>query len=769
MAGDLDAGFRGLVEGLVAAGQLTEPVTGVIPGELIATGGPPAQADDTPLRVLVVDDRPELRESLQALLDGEGGWRTQLAADGQEALDRLDQDGADIVLLDLIMPGLSGLEVIDRVAEAGIDTRIIVVSGEPTFEHVQRALTHGAVDFIRKPYEPGELLSTLARVRDALLLERRAREMEHRLLRSELLHRFVVDSSPDLVYMLDSDGRFAFLNHRAETLLGIPREELLGEHYEVLIPASERVTAEFLFDAHETGERVTRDAELLLLSRIPRGSDPRENLAPVAVTAMSIHADQGSGPGRRRIGTYGVIRDLSEQKRAEALIRFQTWHDQLTRLPNRSLFRDRVDVAVARARREGSLVAVMYLDLDRFKVINDTLGHSVGDRLLKAVAARLGSLIQEGDTLARFGGDEFGLLLPDVRSEEDVDAVAGKLLEGLAVPFQVDEHELYVAASIGIAVHPEAGDSAESLIRGADIAMYHIKARGKNGHQRFAPRMDDARSLQLSVDRELRNALLSDELEPYFQPQVDVETGEVVGVEALARWNHPQRGLVNPADFIPLAEETGLIIPVDQCIQRKACTAVAAWRAEGYPGLSLSMNLSAAQIQSADFVDSMLAMLEETGIGTGGIKLEITEGAIIREMDLIIPRLRRLAAHGVRIGIDDFGTGYSSLSWLQNFPVNTLKIDRSFVSDIRSDQSESSIVNAIIHMARGLGMEIIAEGVENEPQLRYLHVQGCRQVQGFLYSRPMSRVDLPGYLDGGTDSRTWLADAGQAPGRLAVS
>jgi diguanylate cyclase (GGDEF)-like protein len=454
-----------------------------------------------------------------------------------------------------------------------------------------------------------------------------------------------------------------------------------------------------------------------------------------------------------------VIRDLSERKRAEALIRFQTWHDQLTRLPNRSLFRDRVDVAVARARREGTAVAVMYLDLDRFKVINDTLGHSVGDRLLKAVAVRLGSMIREGDTLARFGGDEFGLLLPDVRSEEDVDAIARKLLERLAAPFLVDEHELFVAASIGIAVHPEAGDSAESLIRGADIAMYHIKGRGKNGHQRFTPEMNDTYSFQLSVERELRNALLGDELEPHYQPQVDVETGEVLGVEALARWNHPQRGLVNPADFIPLAEETGLIIPVDQCIQRKACIAVAEWRAGGYPGL--------AQIQSEDFVESMLAMLEETGVGTRGIKLEITESAIMREMDLIIPRLRRLAAHGVRIGIDDFGTGYSSLSWLQNFPVDTLKIDRSFVSDIRSDQAESSIVNAIIHMARGLGMEIIAEGVENEPQLRYLHTQGCRQVQGFFYSRPLPRADLRGYLDRGSAARARTFGSIGARGRLA--
>ncbi|HSG88578.1 MAG TPA: EAL domain-containing protein [Pseudomonadales bacterium] len=737
MDGGLDSGFEGLLEGLTTA---------VRP----ATTAAPAPAESL-LSVLVVDDRAELRESLCALLEDAGGYRISSAGGGLEALEVLsaEPEAIDLVLLDLVMPDCSGLEVIDRVRALGLDTRIIVVSGEPTFEHVQRALTRGAIDFIRKPYEPEELLSTIGRVRDRLVLERRAEEMERQLVRSELLHRFVVDRSPDLIYMLDGRGHFAFLNQRVETLLGFAREELLGAHYTALVPESQRAAAEYVFNERRTGDRASRDAELVLRSRVPRGPDRRGGEAPVEITSMGIWSEGADGP--RRIGSYGIVRDISERKRAEELIHFQAYHDQLTQLPNRALFKDRLELAIAQAQRHDKRLAVMFLDLDRFKVVNDSLGHSFGDRLLKAVAARLKGWIRRGDTLARFGGDEFCLLLPDVKSDDDVAQIGQKFIDKLATPFLVDEHELFVGASIGIAMYPEAGESAESLIQSADIAMYHIKGRGKNGFQFFSDRMNDKYASHLSVERELRNALLADELEPHYQPQVDVETGAILGVEALARWNHPRRGMVSPAEFIPLAEETGLIIPVDRCIQRKACLDVARWRAEGHEDLSLSMNISAAQIETDDFVDWMLALFEETGVGTRGIKLEITESVIMREMDLIVPKLRKLSARGVRIGIDDFGTGYSSLSYLQNFPVDTLKIDRAFVSDIRSDESESSIVNAIIHMAKGLGMDIIAEGVESDTQLRYLHTQGCRHVQGFIFSKPLARIDLTAFLCDGRD------------------
>lgn len=742
MTADLDTGFTSLAEGLQTLGRL------------------PAIEPTRTTSVLVVDDRASYRDSLVRLLELDGDYVVRSAEGGVEALAEIARACPDIVLLDLVMPDLTGHEVIERVVAAQHDVRIIVVSGEPSFEHVQRALTRGAVDFIRKPYEPAELLSTLERVRQRLRLERRARAMEHHLEHSEQLHRFVVDASPDILYMLDARGRFAFLNQRVETLLGIPRDELVGRPYTALIPEDQLALAQHVFAERRTGERATRDVELCLHSRLLGGAAGDTGRAPVELTAMGIYA--GEGDGRRRVGTWGVARDIAERKRAQETIEFQAWHDALTHLPNRALFTDRLELAIAQASRGERRLAVMVLDLDRFKVVNDTLGHTTGDRLLRAVAARLKGCIRRGDTLARFGGDEFCLLLADVRSTSDVESIAGKILDRLAVPFLVDDHELFVGASIGIAPYPETGDSAEALVRAADIALHHVKARGKNAFQFFDARMGEIVSSQLSVERELRNALLADELEPHYQPQVDVESGRVIGVEALARWNHPQRGQVGPAEFIPLAEETGLIVAVDQVVQRKACLDVARWRREGHGDLALSMNISAAQIESEDFVAWMLAMLEETGIGTTGVKLEITESVIMREMDVIVPKLRKLSARGLTIGIDDFGTGYSSLSYLQHFPVDTLKIDRAFVSDIRGGDSESSIVNAIIHMAKGLGLDIIAEGVENETQLRYLHTQGCRQVQGFIYSRPLAKGDLGSYLSGAGEAGNAArgADAG---------
>ncbi len=717
-------------------------------------------ADEPPaaeVSVLIVDDQQGLRESLRSLLNSRG-YGAEVAAGGCAALTRLDQAPTpDIVLLDLVMPDMSGLDVISAICERKLETRIVVLSGETSFDYVKQALTRGAVDFLRKPYEPEELCSTLARVRQALELERRARVAEKRLAQSERLHRFMVDHAPDLVYLLDPNGCFSFINDRAAAVLGWPRETLLGRHYSVVVQEQDLELARFVMNERRTGDRASRDVELRLRSRLSAKSAAAQGELVVEVTATGIYSPGRDDQEGAFLGTYGIIRDVTERKRAQEMVRYQAYHDLLTHLPNRALFRDRLELAVTQARRNRGRLAVMFLDLDRFKLVNDSLGHTVGDRLLKQVADRLRNCVRAGDTLSRFGGDEFCLLLPDLRSHDDAAGVAQKVLERLSAPFQVDEHELFVGASIGISVFPDAGESVEALIQSSDIAMYAIKGRGKNGYQFFAPEMNAQFSTLLLLERELRSALVNDELEPYFQPQIDLEAGCIIGVEALARWHHPERGLVEPLEFIPMAEETGLIAQVDRCIQRKACAAVAAWRREGHADLTLSLNISATQMEQADFVDGLLALLAETGLAPEGVRLEITESAIMREMELIVPKLRRLAARGVRIGIDDFGTGYSSLSYLQRFPVDTLKIDRTFVNDIRVDGDDASIVNAIIHMARGLGLDIIAEGVENELQLRYLRQQGCHQIQGFIFSRPVDRETLRRCLTLGVDEMRRVA------------
>jgi diguanylate cyclase (GGDEF)-like protein len=389
----------------------------------------------------------------------------------------------------------------------------------------------------------------------------------------------------------------------------------------------------------------------------------------------------------------------------------------------------------------------MFLDLDRFKLVNDTLGHGMGDRLLQQVAQRLKTCLRRGDTLSRHGGDEFTLLLPDVRTRDDVHGIANKILEALHKPFVIDSHELFVGASIGIAMYPEAGETVEALIQNADIAMYHTKGRGKNGYQFFSEEMNLKFSNRLNVERELRNALALGELRVYYQPQVSLSDGRITGVEALVRWQHPVRGLVEPGDFLPIAEETGLITQIDEFVQQQAFDDVMRWRHDGRD-MRVSVNLSSVQLEHESFFKRFSRMLADSGLPPSCVKVEITENTLMQDIDVIIPKLRAMQRMGVRIAIDDFGTGYSSLSYLQQFPINTLKVDRSFVGNIRADESDASIINAIVAMARGLDLDLIAEGVENRTQLSYLRAQGCSEAQGYLFSRPVPATELSNLLEG---------------------
>jgi diguanylate cyclase len=695
-------------------------------------------------RILLVDDRSELLTSLAELISANGYTSVQ-SLGGRSALERFARgEEYDVILLDLIMPEVSGYDVLDYLARHDNPAKVIVVSGDASFEGVKHALTRGAFDFVKKPYEAGELVATLSnalRIRD---LERRHHDVEDRLRESEQLHRYIVNSSPDLVYMLDRNGCFSFLNDRVETLLGFRKEELLGKHFSVLICEEDMTEARHLFNERRTGDRASQNVELRLRSRRARHlSRPFETHAVwMELSAMGMYADAKERTRDSFRGTFGTARDISARKEAEQVINFQAYHDLLTHLPNRALLKDRLNLAIAQGRRNKRRLAVMFLDLDRFKLVNDTLGHTMGDRLLKAVANRLLACLRSGDTLSRHGGDEFTLLLPEVRTRDDVAVIATKILDKLAAPFVIDGHELFVGASIGVALYPDAGDTVETLIQSADIAMYHVKGRGKNGFQFFSDEMNSKFSTRLSMERELRNALAQNELRVYYQPQVDIADGCIIGVEALVRWQHPRHGLIGPADFLPVADETGLIIAVDEWVQAHAFAEVADWRRSGLANLRLSVNMTSQQLSSEPFLERFLASLDASGLAPESLKIEITENTIMQDMELIVPKLKSLRARGVRIAIDDFGTGYSSLSYLKHFPVNTLKIDRSFVADIRADAGDTSIINAIVAMARGLKLDLIAEGVETRSQLKYLRAQGCREVQGYIFSRPVPGVDL---------------------------
>ena len=693
--------------------------------------------------ILIVDDKPELLNSLYQLLLL-SGYEPDKALGGTEALDALGRKQYDVVLLDLIMPGVNGHDVLDFAEAQKLNCKIIVVSGDSSFSGVKHALRCGAFDFVKKPYEAGELIATMETALRQCKLENQNRLMADKLEKSEELHRFIVNTSPDLVYMLDRNGCFTFVNDRVESLLGFSKEELIGRHYTEIVDEDHLDDARSVFNERRTGERAARNIELKFRSRLTRRG-PRLFHAQslwMELTAEGVYSDSNERTRENFVGTYGTARDISERKEAEEVINFQAYHDLLTHLPNRALLKDRLSLAITHARRNKRKLAVMFLDLDRFKLVNDTLGHTMGDRLLKAVANRLQSCLRQGDTLSRFGGDEFTLLLPEVRTKDDVVVIASKILDRLNSPFVIDGHELFVGASIGISIYPEAGDSEESLIQNADIAMYQVKGRGKNGYQFFSEEMNHKFSTRLSLERELRNGIAQSELLVFYQPQVSLQDGHITGVEALVRWQHPERGLIEPAEFLPVAEETGLITQIDEYVQKQAFADLSSWRNSGFRDVCVSVNLSSTQLEQEGFVDRFVGAMKSAGLMPEAVKLEITENTLMRDMEVIIPKLKELRRLGVRIAIDDFGTGYSSLSYLQQFPIQTLKIDRSFVCDIRADQSDASIINAIVAMARGLKLDLIAEGVENRTQLRYLHSQGCSEGQGYIFSKPVPADEI---------------------------
>jgi diguanylate cyclase (GGDEF)-like protein/PAS domain S-box-containing protein len=439
----------------------------------------------------------------------------------------------------------------------------------------------------------------------------------------------------------------------------------------------------------------------------------------------------------------GTVIDITQRKNAERQIVHQAHHDALTGLPNRVLFHDRLTGALRLARRDQRGLAVLLLDLDQFKLVNDTLGHGAGDRLLVEIARRLQHVVREGDTVARVGGDEFMLLLRNVDAGEDAARIAQQVLAAVAKPVDLEGQRHDLTTSIGISMYPADGDEAEALLTNADLAMYRAKALGRNHFELCTPAMNAKSVARLTLERDLRLAVERGELTILYQPQVRTATGEMVGVEALLRWHHPQRGAVPPAAFIAVAEETRLILPIGEWALRTVCEQARRWQLDGCAGLRVAVNLSAVQFQQRGLVALVQEILADTGVDADRLVLEITESAAMHDAELTVELLALLRGMGLRIAIDDFGTGHASLAYLRQFPIDALKIDRSFIADLETSREGSAIINAIIGLAHGLGLEVIAEGVETEDQLRFLADRGCEEVQGFLVSEPISAIEVP--------------------------
>ena len=428
--------------------------------------------------------------------------------------------------------------------------------------------------------------------------------------------------------------------------------------------------------------------------------------------------------------------------RQRGTLAYLAYHDALTDLPNRTLLMDRLTLALAQARRNEQMLAVMFLDLDQFKVVNDTAGHVEGDKLLQSVSQQLNSVLREGDTVARVGGDEFLLLLPKIEQLTDATEIAERVLTAVGRTRVIVGHEFNISISIGITLFPTDGDDAETLLTNADIAMYQAKEQGKNNFQFFTPAMNTRIQNRLALENDLRHGLERGEFVVYYQPQLNISTGQIVGVEALVRWQHPERGLVLPMEFIPVAEETGLIVPLGEWVLHAACAQIRSWQEAGLPPLRVAVNLSAREFQQGNLIEAVAGVLEETGLAPEFLQLEITEGVSIQDVDFTIKVMGELKEMGVQIAIDDFGTGYSALSYLRRFPIDVVKIDRSFVCDLTIDSTDAEIATTIIVMAHNLGLEVIAEGVETEEQLAFLKQRRCDEMQGYLFSKPVPAEKL---------------------------
>jgi diguanylate cyclase (GGDEF)-like protein/PAS domain S-box-containing protein len=693
-------------------------------------------------RVLLVDDEPRLLSSLIELLKVRN-FELASATNGSEAIQHLSQGVFDLVILDLRLPDISGHEIMDFMNAQASGANVVVTSGDREIEAAIGALKRGAYDYLRKPYAPEELLKTIDNALQQRSLQAENRRIVGLLKRSERKYRSLVDSSPDIIYTLDQDGKFTFINDRAQQLLGIGREALLGQHYSVLVHEEDVQRANYVFKTGRIDNRMSRNIELRFKSCQDSG-ETRTFSNELVMMALDLPEQSAARPlePSEKFGIYGVARDITDRNKAEELIAYQAFHDILTDLPNRVLFKDRLGLAVLQAKRNSDGLALMFVDLDRFKLVNDTLGHGVGDELLQQTATRLKTCLRRGDTLARLGGDEFTIVLPELTNRQDAAAIAEKFLEALRLPYQLAGQSVHISASIGIAMYPGDGETIDELIRHSDIAMYHTKAEGKNGHSFFDRSMLLASFQKIELEHSLHLALELGELEMYYQPQIDVVSQKIVGAEALMRWNHPERGFLGAGEFLPFAEENGLIIPISDWMLGAICRDLLAWNKVGDERLRLSLNLSPQYLDRGDFYGKLENALLRHHISPTQIEVEVTENICIHNPETAISQLDKLCQLGVSVAIDDFGTGYSSLSYLHRFPIHTLKIDRSFVMEIQEAGSQFPVITAIISIAKGLGLNLVAEGVETAVQERYLVNSGCKIMQGYFYHKPMPQKKL---------------------------
>lgn len=682
-----------------------------------------------PLQLLLVEDSQDDADLLAIALR-RGGLNAEIKRvdTAVEFRSALKERHWDVILSDVNMPGFAAEVALKITDEMAVTSPFIVVSGHLNTEDAVAMMRAGAEDFVKKD-DMARLVPAVERaLRDAALLEAKKQSAIQIRKLSQ-----AVEQSPGGVVILDCHGHIEYLNAAFGQMIDSSAEDVLGESFYNLLSKNspthrtQQIQRALEIGGHWRGEVHTRrhddSAIWLYLSLSP------------------MLNEQGV------IEHYLVmLEDISVRKEYEQKLMRQASYDELTKLPNRLLAFDRISVALADARRNHTKAALFFVDLDNFKNVNDTLGHFAGDALLVEAATRLQACLRETTTLARFGGDEFLIVMPDLESANNAHLVAQRVLKALQLPFYIQGRELFVTASIGITLYPDDGDNTQALLQNADAAMYRSKDIGRNSYSFFTKEMNQQVSQRLGIETQLRRALSQQEFHMVYQPVMDAARQEMVAVEALIRWNNKELGIVPPDRFIPIAEETGLIVPIGEWVLRESMRQLRQWQCEYGVPLRLAVNVSARQFQGEGLLPVIREVLDETGFPPELLELEITERLILNETAGNSEQLMRIHKMGVSLSVDDFGTGFSALSYLKRFPFRVLKIDRSFIRDICTDQGDASLTKAIIAMAHGLGLHVIAEGVEEVEQQQFLMANQCDMLQGYLYSKPLPAAEFELFL-----------------------
>ncbi len=699
--------------------------------------------------ILLIDDEPSharaFEEALIAAGDGPSNfeWVRTLAS----GLERLAHKGQWAIFLNLSLPDSRGIDTFDRLLSVNSTAPIVVLAGEDDEDVCKSAMLHGAQDYLLEGHLDRYAFTRAIRN----IIEREIARLE--LFNEKERAQVTLNSIGDAVLSTDIDGNVTYLNVVAEHMTGWSMKEALGhplnDVFQIIDGATHKPSPNPMELAIQLDKAVGLAANCILIRRDGYESAIEDSAAP-------IHDRDG-----HVTGAVIVFHDVSMARAVVMEMSHLAQHDALTDLPNRMMLNDRLTQAISLARRNHHLLAVLFLDLDGFKNINDSLGHSIGDKLLQSISTRLLACVRKSDTVSRQGGDEFVVLLPEVTHAADAAISAAKIVTELKDAHSIGEHRLHITVSIGISTYPDHGESAETLIKSADTAMYHAKQCGRDNYQFFKPDMSLRAVERQSLEGQLRYALERQELLLHYQPKVNLKTGAIVGVEALLRWQHPLRGLLLPGQFLTIAEDTGMIVAIGQWVLREACRQTREWLDAGIPAVPVSVNISSLEFRNEQFLKHVQFALKDTCLDPGLLELELTETVLMRHTESTTYALGQLKAIGVRLAVDDFGTGYSSLSYLTRFPIDALKLDRSFVHNIIAKVNDAIVIGAIISMAKSLKQRVIAEGVETMEELAFLEAHGCDEGQGFYFSRPAAAQRFANLLE--TPRQQLFANNGVVP------